>query len=73
MAGIAELGGRAAKDGTLLDQGGLLPTATGALVRGRQGHRQRPLHRSQGGDRRLRDVAGARTHGRDLAGTSRDR
>jgi hypothetical protein len=33
MAGIAELGERAAKDGTLLDQGGLLPTATGALVR----------------------------------------
>jgi hypothetical protein len=33
MAGIAELGVRATKDGTLLDQGGLLPTATGALVR----------------------------------------
>jgi hypothetical protein len=33
MTGIAELGERAAKDGTLLDQGGLLPTATGAIVR----------------------------------------
>jgi hypothetical protein len=33
MAGIAELGERAGKDGTLLDQGGLLPTGTGALVR----------------------------------------
>jgi len=33
MAGIAELGVRATMDGTLLDQGGLMPTATGAVVR----------------------------------------
>ena len=33
MAGIAELGEQATKDGTLLDQGGLLPSAAGALVR----------------------------------------
>ena len=52
---------RYAKDGTLLDQGGLLPTATGALVRvsdGKVNRRRRSLHRGQGGDRRLRDVAG---------------
>ncbi|MGH8970553.1 MAG: YciI family protein [Actinomycetes bacterium] len=33
MAAIAELGEQATKDGTLLDQGGLLPSAAGALVR----------------------------------------
>jgi hypothetical protein len=32
MAAIGELGEQAAKDGTLLDQGGLLPSAAGALV-----------------------------------------
>jgi len=33
MAAIAELGEQATKDGTLLDQGGLLPSAAGALLR----------------------------------------
>lgn len=33
MAAIAELGEQATKDGTLLDTGGLLPSAAGALVR----------------------------------------
>lgn len=37
MAAIAEIGEQAAKDGILLDQGGLLPSATGALVRVRDG------------------------------------
>ena len=33
FAAIGELGEQAAKDGILLDQGGLLPSAAGALVR----------------------------------------
>lgn len=33
MAAIGELGEQAAKDGTLLDQGGLYPSQAGALVR----------------------------------------
>jgi len=33
MAAIAELGEQATKDGILLDQGGLLPSAAGALLR----------------------------------------
>jgi hypothetical protein len=33
FAAIGELGEQATKDGTLLDQGGLLPSAAGALVR----------------------------------------
>ena len=33
LAAIADLGQQAAKDGTLLDQAGLLPSSAGALIR----------------------------------------
>ncbi|MGB6445241.1 MAG: hypothetical protein WBF47_08650 [Xanthobacteraceae bacterium] len=55
---------REIKAGRMLDSGGLMPLARRGAHRRRQAQRGRPLRRSQGGDRRLRDL---RTAGKEEA------
>ena len=70
MEAMHKLADREIKAGRMLDNGGLMPLATGAQVRikdGRLSVDRRPVRGGQGGDRRLRDLRTAATRKRRMA------
>ncbi len=66
LEAMRKLADREIKAGRMIDTGGLMPIATGAQVRvtgGELGVVDWPLHRGQGGDRRLCDLRAAQQGG----------